>query len=259
MTKLHVAVVLMLGLLFLPLKNRPGETVIVGHAETLSSSSLSLSFLSDLESGPLPRPSYRPPILKPGQHHVGAIKLQGEINPRSASEFINALEQINDAKAEFIVVEINSPGGRVDSGFLMSRAIEDSKVPVVCVVEGQADSMAFYLLQSCDVRMMTKRSLLMAHSPLVNDLTVSGSESRFKQIYDRLHALTEAMIQHYVHKSKCSVDVMRARCANGGEWWMNYQEALSLEMVDFIAPDMKSVIKVLTDHGTVNMMPPNPA
>jgi ATP-dependent protease ClpP protease subunit len=94
------------------------------------------------------------------------IVLSTEIDSEVAEQTVAIFTMINAEPDRFpaVLFEINSPGGSV-AGFRIAKALEDSEVPVVCVVDGLAASMAFYILQSCDTRLMTGHSLLMAHEP----------------------------------------------------------------------------------------------
>lgn len=197
------------------------------------------------------RQKYQAPKLKKGQHHVATIRFNSDVNQYSASTFIDYMDQINKAGAEAVVIEINSPGGRVDAGFEMSKVIENSQAKTVCVVDGDAVSMGYYILQSCDIRLMTKRSILMIHAPLLFNATVTGDQSRFKQIYEMMHALTEAMLDQFSKKTIVSLEAMRLKIADGKEWWVSWKEATSLLMVDGTVASTKDVVVSLTNKGEI--------
>lgn len=70
-----------------------------------------------------------------------------------------------------LVILINSRGGRVDSGRRMLQALRSLNTdPTICVVEGDAMSMAFNLLSFCNVRLATKGSLLLAHKSAIGGM-----------------------------------------------------------------------------------------
>src|SRR3954466_93310 len=93
------------------------------------------------------------------------IHFTGEVTQESVAAATKALGAAVPDGAHYVLFEINSPGGDVDAGFALAKTIEDSPAPVVCVFDGEGMSMAFYILQSCALRLMTPRSLLLIHKP----------------------------------------------------------------------------------------------
>lgn len=164
---------------------------------------------------------------------VPVIKFDAVVDDNSvkqAIEFINASEE---AGAQAIIIEFNTPGGGVDAGFLLGKRMEDAKVPVVCVVDGMAASMGMYLLQSCDVRAMTKRSVLMTHESSVQGL-IGGNAKDFQAIADMLKASTRAMIEHIGRRLNISVDELEKKVQHGQEWWTDWRESYSVGAVDLV-------------------------
>lgn len=215
------------------------DTVAVSNTDSLVAQFLNFT----------PEENYVKPKVKSGEHYVASMQLEGEIDVQSTKAFLKRLNQIEETKPEVIVIEFNSPGGMVGAGFLIAKAIEKIDIPVVCAVDGMAASMAYYILQSCDVRAMTKRSMLMAHAPLIPGIQMSGDQSKFKLMYERLHILTETMIYQYTFKTKISIEEMRKRCLNGGEWWMAWEEALKIGAVDAVIPSVKNLLTGFKKNG----------
>lgn len=156
--------------------------------------------------------------------------LEGVINEETVDPLIAQIRSANRAGLKRIVLEINSPGGVVDDGFRLVKAIERSKAPVICVVDGDAASMAFYLLQSCTDRVMTKRSTLMAHGPALGG-NFYGRANDWKAIADYLRISEDALIEHMVHRMKMTVPEFKAKIEHG-DWWMGWAEAFDVAAVD---------------------------
>lgn len=97
-------------------------------------------------------------------------RMEGMVDSTMERKFIGALfAHRNDDGPQIIL--INSRGGRVDSGKRMIEAMAAFKTsPTVCVVEGDAMSMAFNFLSFCDVRLATKGSLLLAHKMAIGGM-----------------------------------------------------------------------------------------
>lgn len=178
-------------------------------------------------------PTLRAQALEPADPSPNAsaptdhILFDGPVNAFSVGIFEADLD--NHQKDDLIIVEINTPGGEVMAGFDMARAIERSKPPVACVVDGMAASMGLYILQSCDIRVMTTRSLLMGHQPATQG---GGQPDDFEGGKEILTALNHSMAAHIVHKMKITRDEYEARIAHGHMWWMPSDEALSIGAID---------------------------
>lgn len=160
--------------------------------------------------------------------------LSGEITAVKVEPLIAALRAIPDmtVKPAAIFIEIDSEGGEVDAGFALTKAIEASPVPVICIVDGQAASMAFYILQSCDVRAMTPRSSLMMHQ-----VTLIGAikASNIKTLQKQVETYNKAMVGQCSAKMKLPANEIADKIADG-DWWMGADEALMVGAVDSVVP-----------------------
>jgi ATP-dependent protease ClpP protease subunit len=175
------------------------------------------------------------------------LHLEGSINESVTVRLVKEIEKANrDGSIKAVLLEINSPGGLIDEGILISKAIERSKTPVHCLVDGEADSMAFYVLQSCKTRMMTKRSMLMLHGPSISTDQFSGQFGDWYNYAVRLKVLQRAIIEHMCSRMNITADQMEERIKDGKEWWMNWQEAKDVKAIDIVVQDFneaKSLLK----------------
>lgn len=173
---------------------------------------------------------------KPGSYFQGAsasatprILFDGDVDSDTVMAFEAQLDAANAAGAKRVIVEINTPGGSVGAGMKMSKAIERSGATVICVVDGMAASMGLYILQSCDVRLMTSRSLLMGHEPATS---VRGQPDDIEATKELLVKLNHALTFHIVRRMTLTVAEYEARVAHRHEWWMTCDEALAVGAVD---------------------------
>ncbi len=114
------------------------------------------------------------------------ICLEGEINDKSAMEFIKEVIELNrENEKEPIKVLISSPGGSVIHGLACYDAIVTSKAPVETYCIGTAYSMGAILFIAGNRRYMLKNSKLMLHQPLVGQ-NPGGNASSVKSLSDSL-------------------------------------------------------------------------
>ena len=160
------------------------------------------------------------------------------------AEFTRAAQ----ANVPALVVEINSPGGDVDAGFKISKLIEQAPFRVFCIVDGEAASMAFYILQSCDARIMTERSLLMWHE-ISSGFRVNGNVDYFKRLGEqmtvRLTMMQKAANRHIAHRLSISPEEVGAKVEHGGEWWLDIESALNVGAVDIIAKTVRDARRMI--------------
>lgn len=85
------------------------------------------------------------------------------------NELLGASHQ---GSGDFVIL-IDSRGGSVDAGAQMINAVAriKGKSRAICVVVGDAMSMAFNFLTACDIRLAVKDTRLLAHHFAAGDLT----------------------------------------------------------------------------------------
>lgn len=173
---------------------------------------------------------------------VPKYRLSEDINESSAARAVKWIEAANKAGADEILLELNTPGGSVGDGFELARAIEDSEAPVTCIVDGDGESMGFYLLQSCDHRVMTKRSKLMAHEPALGGM-FRGQPNQWQAIAEMMKAERDAMAEHCAHRLKISLAEYHAKTDGSKMWFLNHAEALKVGAIDEIGGSVKALHK----------------
>lgn len=175
-----------------------------------------------------------PDASEPPTSPPALIRFEGPVDVPSATSFLGAMATIEAAvvRPPFVLIEINSPGGEVDAGFAIAKAIERSPIPVICVVDGQAASMMFYILQSCTVRAATPRAELMMHG-----VTLIGAvrASNVSVLAKRIDVSNKAMIAQVAARMKITKEDIAAKIS-AGDWWMDAEEALEVGAIDTIIP-----------------------
>lgn len=171
-------------------------------------------------------------------------RFDDEVTPESTAGARAGLLSAEKVGAKVFVLEINTPGGNVGSGFRLAKAIEESSVPVVCIVDGRAASMGFYILASCPMRVMTRRSTLMIHEPQV-DGNASGPTNDWRNVADMLAVLRVAMAVHCNKRMTSSMDEYRARTDGGKAWWFDWKDAKHYNAVDVVIDTVDEVLEEL--------------
>jgi ATP-dependent Clp endopeptidase proteolytic subunit ClpP len=189
---------------------------------------------------------HKKPVV--GEHYVPVLDLTTEVSDASVDPLIKEIALDNQDGAEAIIIRFNTPGGNVASGQKLDLAFQDCKAKIVCVVQGMSASMGYFLLQSCDERIMSKDSVLMAHAPASG---VQGQPAHVRQFLKMLDALNDALIEHMCAKTHLSFRQFKAKIAYDQEYWMTWREAMRIGAVDYVVNNAKEVIESYkkTGHG----------
>lgn len=127
--------------------------------------------------------------------------LLGSITDELANHIIEKLLGFTVAGSESVNIFINSPGGSVDAAQKLVFFMSHLPIKTVCTVDMEAASAAFFILQQCSVRQMTKRAVLMIHNPYFSQIT-TADEAKLREKADELDVLSNAMIEHYARRMK---------------------------------------------------------
>jgi len=175
-------------------------------------------------------------------------KIHGIIDSSQRIAFQNWLESWKDAKnLKNLFIEINSPGGSVFSGFSMYQSLNEFKaekgVKVHCTVNGYGASMAFFMLQACDVRTMTLTSVLLAHNPsfVVEEGTQLNPETLL-ELHKSISVISEIMSRVISDRLGISAKEYNAKIEHGN-WELNYRQATEANAIDFIVPTVYDYLK----------------
>jgi ATP-dependent protease ClpP protease subunit len=180
---------------------------------------------------------------------VAEMKL-GTIDEASYGRVDAWIKAAEKAGAKHLLLVIDSMGGGVEAGELISQALEETKIPVHCLVDTSAMSMAMYVLQSCDTRMMTKRARLMVHEPY---MMFSGQTRINTTTLNNWNSDLVSVINNYLtqvtSRSNMTVEQVMEKISNGRNWYMTWKEAQDCGFIDRTATSRQAVLTSLRAWG----------
>jgi len=141
------------------------------------------------------------------------------------------LQQFARIPGSKIEIVLNSPGGSVHDGLGLMNQIEQVRKQgheVTIRVLGYAASMAGFILQSADRRIIGKNSRILIHRI---SRIFGGSASQLEDQRDQMKRLEEQALPKLAQRSKLSVDDILKRSEHK-DWWLTADEALELGFVD---------------------------
>jgi ATP-dependent protease ClpP protease subunit len=155
----------------------------------------------------------------------------GHFDEDNVNLAISQLRELKAAGATNIWIRIDSSGGSVFDGSRLIKEVEALRMPITCVVDFKAHSMAFNFLEAaCSKRLATKRSTFMMHGPGLAE--VSGNAKDFALISARLKVAQSALAELAAKRMKLSKDEILKKLDTVTEWWMTWEEALEAGAID---------------------------
>lgn len=128
-----------------------------------------------------------------------------------------------------LVLKIDSGGGEIFTALELGQIIEAYPKDVTCIVDNTAYSAAFMVLQSCDNRLMTKRSSLMVHAPSVSNFT--GTYEELLNEAAKLKVLTSVYTEASISKLHITREEFLEQIHNK-DWYMDWETAMEVGAVD---------------------------
>jgi membrane-bound serine protease (ClpP class) len=171
------------------------------------------------------------------QPRVIVIHLDDTIQPISADYMARGLNAAAAQHANAVLIEINTPGGLLDSMRQMVSKVIASPVPVIVYVApsgARAGSAGFFLLEAADVAAMAPGSNAGAAHPVVMGAKLDDT---MKQ---KLENDTAAFLRSYVERRGRNVQAAEDAVRSSKSY--SDQEALQLKVIDLVAPDDASLL-----------------
>jgi membrane-bound serine protease (ClpP class) len=180
---------------------------------------------------------------------VEKLVLNDTIQPVSAGELKRAIDQANADGAEVLIVELNTPGGLLDSTREMVGAMLSSRVPVVVYIApsgARAGSAGFFLLEAADVAAMAPGTNAGAAHPVME---LGGQPDAVMS--QKIENDTEAFLRSFTAKRGRNAEAAEAAVHSSHSY--TAEEALDQHLIDLIEPNEGQLLAAL--HGrTVTRM-----
>lgn len=171
---------------------------------------------------------------------VEKVVLKDTIQPVSAGLLERALQHANAVGASALLVEMDTPGGLVESMRAMTGAILSSHVPVIVYVGpsgARAGSAGFFLLEAADVAAMAPGTEAGAAH-----VVFEGSKPDQTQI-DKAENDAEAFLRSYVTRRNRNAVAAIAAMASSHSY--TAEEALEQKLIDLTAPNEQALLDAL--------------
>jgi membrane-bound serine protease (ClpP class) len=177
---------------------------------------------------------------------VLAVKFNLDINPPTADYVIGKLNHAASAGYDAVVIELDTPGGLLDSMRKIYQKELASKIPVIVYVTPQgarAASAGVWVGQAADVLAMAPISNIGSSTPIDSSGQNIGSDLGRKIKNDAVASLTALAA---AHKRNTKWPAQAVRVASN----LTAQQALHMNVIDAIAPTLPALLKKLDGYHT---------
>ncbi len=178
---------------------------------------------------------------------VCLIKIDGAIGPATASYISRSIDEARTQNAQCLVIQLNTPGGLLDSTQTIVQSFLGSTVPVVVYVAptgATATSAGCFITIAASVAAMAPATTIGAAHPVTLSGAPSGGEEK----------LDDTMKKKLENFSVSYIEAIAARRQRNVEWAksavkesasISAEKALQLKVVDLIAADLPELLKQL--------------
>jgi membrane-bound serine protease (ClpP class) len=179
---------------------------------------------------------------------VEKLVLDGTIQPVSAGLLERAIARANSDGAVALLIEMNTPGGLVESMRKMAGAILSSRVPVIVYVSpagARAGSAGFFLLEAADVAAMAPGT----NAGAAHVVFEGGKPD--ETMTQKVENDAEAFLRSYVSQRKRNTDAAIAAVASSRSY--TTEEALAQHLIDLTAPSEAQLLTALDGREITRM------
>ena len=177
----------------------------------------------------------------PCSAEVLKIVINDTIQPITDEYIGRALAEAERNKDQAVLIELNTPGGLLESTRNITEKIVTSPVPVIIYVSpsgSRAASAGFFILQSADVAVMAPGTNTGAAHPV----TIGGGKMD-DVMKEKIENDTAALMRSVVSKRGRNVEIAETAVRQSKSFTDG--EALSQRLIDYIAPNERDIFRQL--------------
>jgi membrane-bound serine protease (ClpP class) len=167
------------------------------------------------------------------------VVLDDTINPVTDEFLGRALDQAKAAKAQAVLIDINTPGGLVDSTRGIIEKFFASPIPIIVYVTpsgSRSASAGFFILEAADVAAMAPGTNTGAAHPVMG-----GGEKMDDVMKAKVENDLAAFMRSIANKRGRNVQVAESAVRESKSF--TEQEALSQHLVDYLAPTEQDLFR----------------
>jgi membrane-bound serine protease (ClpP class) len=171
---------------------------------------------------------------------VYSIEIDGDINPATGKFIIDSIDEATKQNAQCLVIQLDTPGGALESTRLIVKKMLASTIPIIVYVSpsgARAGSAGVFITMAANVAVMAPGTHIGAAHPV----TLGGGEAKeSKTMTEKIVNDTVAFIKNIAKTRGRNVDWAEKAVTKSVS--ITEDEAVKLRVVDFVSPDLQSLL-----------------
>ena len=173
---------------------------------------------------------------------VGLIRIDGAIGPATVTHVARAIEISGARGDECLVIQLDTPGGLLESTKQITRLFYASKAPTIVFVSpthASAGSAGTFITMAAEVAAMAPNTTIGAAHPV----TIGGGDSDKPDdvMKKKMEQYTASLIEAIANKRHRNVEWARSAVLESAS--ITAERALELKVIDLIAEDLPDLLR----------------
>jgi membrane-bound serine protease (ClpP class) len=189
---------------------------------------------------------------------VSLINIDGAIGPATATYISRSIEEARSQNAQCLIIQLNTPGGLLDSTQKIVQSFLGSPVPVVVYVAptgATATSAGCFITIAASVAAMAPATTIGAAHPVsIGGFPGGGEEKADDTMKQKMENFSVSYIETIAGKRQRNVEWAKSAVKESAS--ITAEKALQLKVIDLIAPDISDLLQKLNgrvaDGKTLN-------
>ena len=174
-----------------------------------------------------------------GEKHVNVIEINGVINPVAAKFITEAIDQSEEDGAECLIIQMDTPGGLMDSMRTIVKKLLSARVPVVVYVSpsgARAASAGVFITMAGHIAAMAPSTNIGAAHPVTLGSQQKDNKAMMEKVVNDAVAQIKGIAKKRGRNVKWAEEAVRKSVS------ITEEEALKLKVIDLVAPDLDSLL-----------------
>ncbi len=176
---------------------------------------------------------------------VNVIEINGVINPVAAKFITEAIEQSEEDGAQCLVIQMDTPGGLMESMRTIVKKILSARVPVVVYVSpsgARAASAGVFITLAAHIAAMAPSTNIGAAHPVTLGSQEKENKAMMEKVVNDAVAQIKGIAKERGRNVKWAEEAVRKSVS------ITEDEALKLKVIDLVAQDLDSLLAKIDGH-----------